>query len=355
MITFLSNTLNFISFNNADMVIVACQDIEAISNLEINTDLRSLLLGIFFGFMIVMAIYNLLLYFSLKDKAYLLYVGTATFTILTTLATNNISGQYFWPSQPDLDGIIYVTFAGISMFFSSRFAAVFLELKKNHKPLDKFMWIIAYLSLLLTILSLFLSIDQITPFGRWLVLLSFPSYIIVAIIAYRNGFKPAKFYLIAWIPYVLGLITRTMHGAGWLPSNQLVLSSMELGGALEIVLLSLALGYRIKGMQEENALIRNQLQAYISQVIILEEKMEFVNTPEEHVLEKRIEAISVKHELTERETDVFLFLAKGFNNQKIADELFVSINTVKFHTRNIYEKLDIKKRNEINTRILFNK
>ncbi len=352
MLQFLLYSINLLSFNYSYTNVLTDQNVETLST---NTDLRSFLLGIFFGFMIVMVIYNLLIYFSLKDKAYLLYVGTATFSILTSLAINNISGQYFWPGQPDLDKIIYISFAGISMFFSSRFAAEFLKLKENHKRLDTFMWGIAYLSLLLTILSLFLTIEQITPFGRWLVLISFPSYIIVAVIAYKKGFKPAKFYIIAWIPYVLGLITRTMHGAGWIPTNQLVISSIELGGALEIVLLSFALADRIKRMQEENFQIRNQLKEYISQVISLEEKIQSVNTPEENVLEKRIEAISLEHELTERETDVFLYLAKGLNNQQIADELFVSINTIKFHTRNIYEKLDIKKRNEINSKILFNK
>jgi signal transduction histidine kinase len=205
-----------------------------------------------------MALYNLLLYFSLKDKAYLLYVGTVTFSILTTLATNGISGQYFWPGQADLDGIIYITFAGLSMYYSSRFAAVFLELKKHHKSLNKLMWVIAYLSLLLTVLSLFLAIKQIIPFGRWLVLLSFPSYIVAGVIAYRKGFKPAMFYLIAWIPYVFGLIIRTMHGADWLPTNQLVLSSIEIGGAFEIVLLSFALAYRIKGMKKE--LVEKELE-----------------------------------------------------------------------------------------------
>jgi DNA-binding CsgD family transcriptional regulator len=349
----LTNLLNAIYFLNLNRLVN--QNTELANTLETNTDLRSLLLGIFFGFMIVMAIYNLLLYFSLKDRAYLLYVGTTTFTILTTLAINNISGQYFWPSYPDLDKIIYISFAGISMFFSSRFASEFLKLKQNHQVLDKLMWGIAYLSLLLTLLSLFLTIEQITPFGRWLVLLSFPSYIFVAIVAYKNGFSLAKFYIIAWIPYVLGLLTRTMHGAGWIPTNELVLASIELGGALETVLLSLALAYRIKKMQEENAFINSQLQKYISQVVILEEKIESVSTSEENVLEKKIESIALKHELTERETDVFLHLAKGFNNQQIANELFVSINTIKFHTRNIYEKLDIKKRNEINSRILFNK
>ena len=353
MFTYFLNLFNTLFFNYSYINSLVQENTEIKDSLSANTDFRSLLLGIFFGFMIVMAIYNLMLYFSLKDKAYLLYVGATTFNILTALAINNISGQYFWPNQHDLDGIIYITFAGISMFFSSRFASVFLQLKKRHKLLDQFMWVIAYLSLLLTILSLFLTIEQITPFGRWLVLLSFPSYIIVAIIAYRNGYKLAKFYIIAWIPYVLGLVIRTMHGAGWIPSNQLVLASIEIGGALETVLLSLALAYRIKRIQEENTQIRNQLKNYISQVISLEEKIKTSNSTDENIPDKRIEKIAKDHNLTDREADVLLQITYGLTNLQIANKLFISINTVKYHTRNIYEKLDIKKRTEITSKILF--
>lgn len=242
MIPFLLRSINFDYLRD---VSVTYQNTK-----ELNGEyhLPSLALGIFFGAMIVMAIYNLLLYFSLKDKAYLLYVGTTVFAILTTISTNRLGDQFLWPNSQNLDASIYITFAGISMFFSSRFAAVFLKLKEYNKRLDQFMWGIAFLSLLLTFLSLFLTTKQITPFGRWLVLLSFPSYIAVAFFVFKKGFKPAKFYLIAWIPYVIGLLIRTMHGAGWLPSNQLILSSIEIGGALEIVLLSLALAFRIKEM-----------------------------------------------------------------------------------------------------------
>ena len=346
------NFIKFLEIKHSSLNEMSYQDIEILNG---ETHLQSLVLGIFFGFMIVMAIYNLLLYFSLKDKAYLLYVGTVIFNILTTLATNNISGQYFWTNQPDLDGIIYISFAGISMFFSSRFTAEFLQLKKNHQALNKFMWAIAYLSLLLTLLSFFLTIEQITPFGRWLVLLSFPSYIFVAIIALRRGFKPAKFYLIAWIPYVIGLSTRVMHGAGWLPDNLLVISSLEIGGTLEIVLLSFALADRIKRMQEENNQIRMQLKNYISQVLNLEQKIKTSNVVDDNIPDNRVEKIATEYNLTDREADVLLQITNGLTNLQIATELFISINTVKYHTRNIYEKLDIKKRTEITSKILFDK
>lgn len=261
------------------MRITVLQDIETTTQLVGSTDLPSFLLGIFFGLMIVMAIYNLLLYFSLKDRAYLLYVGTTVFAILTTVSTNGLGDQYLWPNSKGLDSIIYITFAGISMIFSSRFAAVFLKLKEYNKYLDQFMWGIAGLSFVMSLLSLFLSIEQITPFARWLVLLSFPSYIAVAVVVYRKGFRPALYYIVAWIPYVLGLVIRTTHGAGWLPTNQWVLSSIELGGALEIVLLSFALAYRIKEMRKElveKELEKEQFKTKLlkDQKLVLEKKVD---------------------------------------------------------------------------------
>lgn len=352
MLTFLFHTLGLIGLDYSYLNELTLQASVEIRN---NNHLPSVFIGLFLGAMLVMAIYNLLLYFSLKDKAYLLYVGTTIFAVLTNISIHRLGDQFFWPNSNYTDASLYITFAGISMFFSSRFAAEFLQLKKAHKHLNSFMWAIASLSLLLTVLSLVLTIEQVTPFGRWLVLLSFPSYIIVAIIAYKKGFFPAKFYIVAWIPYVVGLVIRTMHGAGWLPTNQLVLSSIEIGGALEIVLLSFALADRIKSLQKENTQIRTQLQEYISQVLNLEKKIESNSSNNTHSPEGRIQEIATKNQLTERETDILLQISLGKNNQQIADELFVSVNTIKFHIRNIYEKLNVNKRSEVTSKILFDK
>lgn len=50
--------------------------------------------------------------------------------------------------------------------------------------------------------------------------------------------------------------------------------------------------------------------------------------------------------LSERENDVFQLLIKGYTNQKMADELFVSVNTIKTHIAKIYSKLKVKNRAE---------
>lgn len=50
--------------------------------------------------------------------------------------------------------------------------------------------------------------------------------------------------------------------------------------------------------------------------------------------------------LTQRETEVLQKLAQGLDNQRIADALSIEVRTVKFHTKNIYEKLQVKNRTE---------
>lgn len=52
-------------------------------------------------------------------------------------------------------------------------------------------------------------------------------------------------------------------------------------------------------------------------------------------------------QLTAREVDVIAQAQKGYNNRMIAEKLFVSVDTVKYHIKNIYFKLQINSREEL--------
>lgn len=56
--------------------------------------------------------------------------------------------------------------------------------------------------------------------------------------------------------------------------------------------------------------------------------------------------LSDNHELSKRELEVLQLMAAGHSNAEIADQLFVSLNTVKTHSSRIYEKLDVKRRTQ---------
>ncbi|HSA07361.1 MAG TPA: response regulator transcription factor [Candidatus Gastranaerophilales bacterium] len=51
-------------------------------------------------------------------------------------------------------------------------------------------------------------------------------------------------------------------------------------------------------------------------------------------------------DLTERELDVLSLISKGYSNQQISDELCISLNTVKTHIKNIFQKLEVEDRTQ---------
>ncbi|MES2513187.1 MAG: LuxR C-terminal-related transcriptional regulator [Bacteroidota bacterium] len=53
-----------------------------------------------------------------------------------------------------------------------------------------------------------------------------------------------------------------------------------------------------------------------------------------------------KLEISKRELEVLQLMSKGLSNQEIADQLFVSLNTIKTHSSNLFVKLDVKRRTQ---------
>ncbi len=58
-----------------------------------------------------------------------------------------------------------------------------------------------------------------------------------------------------------------------------------------------------------------------------------------NIFQQDVAYVDVKENLSPRENEVLQWLSKGFSYKEIAEELFISIETVRTHIRNIYEKL----------------
>ena len=68
---------------------------------------------------------------------------------------------------------------------------------------------------------------------------------------------------------------------------------------------------------------------------------------EEEGKRARLEGYAALNGLTPRETEVFLLLAEGNQLKRIAEDLFLSENTVKRHRTNVYQKLGVSSRQEL--------
>lgn len=73
------------------------------------------------------------------------------------------------------------------------------------------------------------------------------------------------------------------------------------------------------------------------ETVIVERKVEVIPSPA---------TVAESDVLSKRELEVLQLMASGMSNAEIAEQLFVSLNTVKTHTSKIYEKLDVKRRTQ---------
>jgi two-component system, NarL family, response regulator LiaR len=73
------------------------------------------------------------------------------------------------------------------------------------------------------------------------------------------------------------------------------------------------------------------------------EKEVYLNSNEAFVQNK---SLISKLQISNRELEILTLLAQGNSNQEIADQLYVSVSTVKSHVQNLYDKLEVKRRTQ---------
>ncbi|MES2881697.1 MAG: 7TM diverse intracellular signaling domain-containing protein, partial [Bacteroidota bacterium] len=198
---------------------------------------RNLLEGIYYGFMLLMILYNLFIYFSLRDVSYLYYVAYIFFMALLNASINGYAFKYFWPSWPSFNQYedIISSLVGITGIL---FASTFLNTKKHTPKYHRFFILTKNFfwgSIAVNIISLLLVLSF---FGAaWQTL--------------RRGYRPAKFFLIAWSLLLLSVIVFILKDFDILPYNAVTVNSLQIGSAIEALLLSMALANRINIYKKE--------------------------------------------------------------------------------------------------------
>jgi DNA-binding NarL/FixJ family response regulator len=79
------------------------------------------------------------------------------------------------------------------------------------------------------------------------------------------------------------------------------------------------------------------------QTVVIEKEV-FVNKPAAAAVPDEQQLL--KWGISKREWEVLILMSEGLSNQEIADRLFVSLNTIKTHSSNLFEKLDVKRRTQ---------
>jgi two-component system NtrC family sensor kinase len=206
--------------------------------------------GMYLGIMIVMILYNLFVYFSAKDKQYLYYVNYILWVTLVQAALlgyiERFVTQGSWADQ------YMVTFlAAMSAIGSVMFVKYFLSTKVHTPKLNTLLNFIMIADVI-TIILLFTGFPEISyNMVNGIAALGAVSIFVTAILVYRKNRKPASFFLIAWSTFLFSVIVYVLKDAGVLPYNFFTAHSVQIGSALEAILLSFALADRINILKKE--------------------------------------------------------------------------------------------------------
>ena len=110
-------------------------------------------------------------------------------------------------------------------------------------------------------------------------------------------------------------------------------------GAIAIIFTVLGIWLALKLMKPKTETVVVEKEIIVNNVI--EKEVYVDNTP--FVLnEKEVAAFG----LSKRELEVLELMSQGLSNQEISSRLFVSLNTIKTHTSNLFLKLDVKRRTQ---------
>lgn len=261
-------------------------------------------LGIYYGILIFALILSIFLAFSLQEKInyqyffYIVGVGVFQFSL------DGLSFEYFWPNNTWLANHIIPLAGSFAIFFLIKFTQ-YLLITKNHTPtLCKFLNVLAGIDGFLFICALF----ENPLYSFSLQALNFVAIVtnitiyIVALKVLKIGFRPAKYFFIAFQLLIIGTLTAMLKNFGLIPRVFITEYGIQIGSAIEIIFFSFALSERVKVLKDEKQEIQNRLfeQLQENNKLQIEQNIEL----EKKVKERTLEIQKQSHIILEKNKDI---------------------------------------------------
>lgn len=216
------------------------------------TNFRRLVHGVFVGIMLVMLVYNLLIYLSTRYKLYLSYV---LFVFFESFTQFGILGLYqnhfpvFGEAQNALSFYVLIIGIGVTGIY---FFEQFIGIRKNVPrivPLLNFLYLNYALSALLLLFGFktycYVYVQCLAMLASLVALLS------SAYLGFLKKNRNARIMFSAWFLFLMGNFFFMLQEFGVLPNNALTHNTIMVGAALQTILFSLALGDVINVLRRE--------------------------------------------------------------------------------------------------------
>ncbi|ABJ77502.1 7TM diverse intracellular signaling domain-containing protein [Leptospira borgpetersenii] len=204
-------------------------------------------LGLYYGTMFVMFIYNLFLLITIRDISYLYYSIFIFFDILFQMTLNGLSFQFLWPNNPRWGNVSLPFFMFSALLAACLFGKSFLESSKMTPITNKFYYPIIAICGFGCVGSLTFFTYTFSVISSIIVLLIVLTLLLTnSLQCVWKGHRPARFFLMAWSVLIFGSFLYAMSAFGVFSDNFFTQWGLQIGSAIEVALLSLGLADRIK-------------------------------------------------------------------------------------------------------------
>lgn len=281
-------------------------------------------LAAYFGLVMGLAVYNLLLFISLRSPSYLWYVLFILSLGYGLWAYNGFQAQYIspdWPTWNDKSPLVGFTLAGV---FGVLFVKTSLSIAQ-HLPRTN-LWLLGFaLVFALECLCVLLGWGFIV--NRSIYLTGLGANVLIIFITWQAMQKKiigAEVFMVSWGILALGIGAANLRNLGWIPNNTLTQNALQLSSALEMVLLSFALAHRIHSERR----LREQAQAQaLSWRLDLVHTLQHKEMELEALVQERTLKLQQAHEaLSQRELEMRELAhhdgLTGLANRKLLEDRF---------------------------------
>ena len=214
--------------------------------------MMSAYLGVVFGCLTAVMLYNLMLFFSLGDRTYLyyvLYILSLEFMIFTYFG---YSFQYFWPNSPRLQNWMVFPAGYLAMFVAVNVVKSFLDTARGMPRVHKAFTVFQGLCVALPLYGLLVDDYLFTSASCAVVALIFPFLMGGAgAVAYMNKVRSARFFILAWASSLVGQVMTIGTLFGLFPPYMVYRRMMEVGYMFDAIFLSFALADKIRILRRE--------------------------------------------------------------------------------------------------------
>lgn len=267
---------------NSQHPIIIPASIHTSEALNETLNVQTLVAGIYMGVMLVMLLYNLFIFSATRDRNYLLYIF---YIFFLTLAQSTLAGyefRFLWPEHPWVNRYAVVVTSSLSAISGLLFTMQFLQTSVNSIRFHRIMQAligIYFLGMVICIFTNYLSFSyhilNLNGIAVVLTVLSTSIYLV------NKGYRPAKFYIIAWAFFLISFLILILRNLAFLPYNNFTTYSIYVGSSFEVALLAIALADKINNLRKEKELsqaeslrtLQENEKLIINQNALLEKKV----------------------------------------------------------------------------------